>query len=107
MLQSLHSQLHFVGDIQSVDTEGVEPLVRIAEETEAGRKEATIGLDDLKEVLDREVITGRNKRRRRVRDVAVGEGEDWDVFKPAGETVEVPGSGRYFVVRSGKENTKD
>ena len=108
MLQSLHSQLHFVGDIQSVDTEGVEPLVRIAEETEAGRIEATIGLEDLREVLDKEVVTGRNKRRRRVRDgKSVGKGEDWDVFMTASESVEVPGSGRYFVVRSGKEREKD
>jgi len=107
MLQSLHAQLHFVGDIQSVDTQGVEPLVRIAEETEAGRKEATIGLEDLREALDKEVVTGRNKRSRRVREeVSTGEGEDWDVFKTASETVEVPGSGRYFVVRSGKERAK-
>lgn len=108
MLQSLHAQLHFVGDIQGVNTDGVEPLVRIAEETEAGRKEATIGLEDLREALDKEIVTGRNKRSRRVRDgVNMGEGEDWDVFKTASETVDVPGSGRYFVVRGGKEKEKE
>ena len=103
MLKTFHSQLHFVKDIQSVDTEGVDPLVRIAEETEVGRREATIGLQDLKDALDKEVVIGRNKRRRRVRDEGtVEKGEDWDVFKTATETVEVPGAGRYFVVRSGK-----
>jgi len=103
MLDSLHSQLHFVSDIQSVNTEGVEPLVRIAEETEEAMKENTIGLEDLKHVIDDEIVVGRNRRRRRVRkEGIVGEGEDWDVFSTAGETVDVPGSGRYFVVRSGK-----
>src|SRR3954454_3409908 len=33
MLKTLHSQLHFVRDIQSVDTEGVEPLQSIRDET--------------------------------------------------------------------------
>lgn len=108
MLESLHSQLHFVGDIQSVNTDGVEPLVRIAVETEEGIREKTIGLEDLKHVLDQEVVIGRNKRRRRVKgEVAAAatssEGVEWDVFKTASETVEVPGSGRYFVVRSGKK----
>lgn len=103
MLDSLHSQLHFVGDIQSVNTDGIEPLVRIAEETEGAIRENTIGLEDLRHVLDKEIVVGRNKRRRRVRsEENVGKGEDWDVFKTASETVEVPGSGRYFVVRSGK-----
>ena len=108
MLESLHSQLHFVGDIQRVNTEGVEPLVRIAEETEAGVKENTIGLEDLRHVLDSEVVIGRNRRSRRVRaEGNVGEGEDWDVFKTASETIEVPGNGRYFVVRSGKGRSTD
>ena len=103
MLTSLHSQLHFVGDIQSVDTTGVAPLVKIAEETEVSLRENTIGYEALKHILDKEVIIGRNKRRRRIRsDVNVDTKENWDVFKTANETVDVPGSGRYFVVRSGK-----
>jgi Asp-tRNA(Asn)/Glu-tRNA(Gln) amidotransferase C subunit len=105
MLEALHSQLHFVGDIQKVNTDGVEPLVRIAEETDIARKEATIGLEDVREALDKEVVRGRNRRSRRTKQQeAIGLEEDWDVFQTASETVDVPGSGRYFVVRSGKGN---
>ncbi|KAH9220792.1 hypothetical protein DL95DRAFT_519667 [Leptodontidium sp. 2 PMI_412] len=103
MLGTLHSQLHFVRDIQNVDTEGVEPLQSIRDETEEGIKDITIGLETLKEALAKEDIKGRNRRPRRRRDEMVdGTGvEDWDVLKTAGEKVETPG-GRFFIVRSGK-----
>jgi Asp-tRNA(Asn)/Glu-tRNA(Gln) amidotransferase C subunit len=106
MLKTLHSQLHFVRDIQKVDTEGVEPLVAIRDETEEGIREVTIGVEQLKEALAKEIVVGRNRRpRRRAGDVVDGRGvEDWDVLGTAGEIVGGP-TGRFFVVRSGKGET--
>jgi Asp-tRNA(Asn)/Glu-tRNA(Gln) amidotransferase C subunit len=104
MLKTLHSQLHFVKDIQKVDTEGVEPLQSIRDETEEGFKDITIGMEELKEAFEKEEIKGRNRRPRRRRgDVVDTTGvEDWDVFGTASEKVELAG-GKFFVVRSGKE----
>ncbi|KAF4636732.1 hypothetical protein G7Y89_g1354 [Cudoniella acicularis] len=103
MLETLRSQLQFVRDVQEVDTEGVEPLQSIRDETEEGIKEATIGLEDMREALAKEDIQGRSRRPRRRRGEPVDtEGvEDWDVLGTASEKVETPG-GRFFVVRSGK-----
>ncbi|KAH7357009.1 hypothetical protein BKA65DRAFT_495945 [Rhexocercosporidium sp. MPI-PUGE-AT-0058] len=105
MLATLHSQLHFVQNIQNVDTEGVEPLQSIRDETDEGIKDITIGLEALKEALGKEDIKGRNRRPRRRRDEVVDTKgvEDWDVLKTAGEKVETPG-GNFFIVRSGKGN---
>ena len=105
MLKTLHSQLHFVKDIQGVDTEGVEPLQSIRDETREGIREATIGLEDVRGILKEEEFKGRNRRPRRRRGLAVTEKEieGWDVFDTAGETVDVGGA-RFFVVRSGKDD---
>ncbi|KAK6080451.1 DUF726 domain protein [Seiridium cupressi] len=100
LLNTLRSQLHFVRNIQSIDTTGVEPLVSIRDETSQGVQEQTIGLDALQEALGRENVIGHNKRPRRRREEGKKEQikgvEDWDVLKGASEKV-----GRYFVVRSG------
>jgi Asp-tRNA(Asn)/Glu-tRNA(Gln) amidotransferase C subunit len=103
MLQTLHSQLHFVRDIQRVDTEGIEPLQSIRDETEEGIRDATIGMEDLRGAFREEEIRGRNRRPRRKRTpvVEMKEVEGWDVLGTAGETVRV-GGGRFFVVRSRK-----
>ncbi|KUJ13275.1 uncharacterized protein LY89DRAFT_651393 [Mollisia scopiformis] len=103
MLKILHSQLHFVRDIQKVNTDGVEPLRSIRDETEEGIKEITIGMEQLKEAFAKEDIVGKNRRPRRRRDIKVDTKgvEDWNVMGSAAETVEMNGS-RYFVVRSGK-----
>lgn len=91
-------------DIQSVNTDGVEPLQSIRDETEEGIKDITIGLDDLREALQAEEIKGRNKRPRRKRDERVDTNgvEDWNVLGTASKKVETP-LGRYFIVKSGKE----
>ncbi|KAI9049832.1 hypothetical protein LZ554_005982 [Drepanopeziza brunnea f. sp. 'monogermtubi'] len=104
MLADLHSQLHFVQDIQSVDTEGVEPLQSIRDETDAGVRDVTIGLEQMKEALAKEDVVGRNRRprRRRGEKVDTGDVENWDVLGTAGDKVQGPG-GSYFVVRGGKE----
>ncbi|KAH6645816.1 hypothetical protein BKA67DRAFT_86795 [Truncatella angustata] len=99
LLGTLRSQLHFVRNIQSIDTTGVTPLVSIRDETAEGVREQTVGLETLREALGEEHVIGHNKRPRRRR----GEGnrvqikgvEDWDVLKGASEK-----AGRYFVVRS-------
>lgn len=104
MLQTLHAQLHFVRDIQRVNTDGVEPLSSIRDETAEGLRESAVTTETLRQALAEEETYGRCKRprrrRQREKDVALdgaGKGvEDWDVLGSAGERV-----GRYFVVRSG------
>lgn len=106
MLKTLRSQLHFVREIQSVDTTGVKPLSAIREETEEARAEMTIGLDTLKEALGQEEIRGRMKRpRRRVDDeykfgssrgvVTSDGGVEWTPLDGAPRTY-----GKYFVVET-------
>jgi len=86
-----------------VDTEGVEPLQSIRDETDEGIGEATVGLESLREALGREEVRGRGRRPRRRREVVdAREVEGWDVLGTATEVVETAG-GRYFVVRSGKD----
>lgn len=104
MLETLHSQLHFVRDIQSVDTEGVEPLQSIRDETPEGIQEITIGMDDLKEAFAQEAIVGRMQRPKRKKNEKVNpkKHEEWDVLGTAKDTITTP-NGKYFVVRSGKK----
>lgn len=97
MLSTLSSQLHFVKDIQQMDTTGVEPLRSLRDETKQGEKEAELGLDALKVALESEEIRGRwHKRIRRQRKPA--DSQRWDVLGCASKKV-----GRYFVVEGGKD----
>lgn len=100
MLSTLSSQLHFVKDIQQVDTTGIEPLRSLRDETTQGEKEAELGLDALKEALSREEIRGKHhKRIRRQQDLLPENREEkWDVMGSASRKV-----GRYFVVEGGKD----
>lgn len=100
MLKTLSSQLHFVKEIQSVDTSGVEPLRSIRDETREAEKEVEITMDDLKEAFAKEERVGRSGRLRRRKDLPVDTdgAEDWDVLGYASRRV-----GRYFVVESGKQ----
>lgn len=100
MLKTLSSQLHFVKEIQKVDTTGVIPLRSLRDETKAGMKEQEIGLEDLKGALEQEEMRGTYyKRTRRRQDASVDTkgAEDWDVLGSAERKV-----GRYFVVETGK-----
>lgn len=69
MLATLGTQLHFVRDIQSVDTTGVEPLSAIRDETAASlalmisRRKRKLAA-----ILAREIQFGYHQRRRRVAD---------------------------------------
>jgi Asp-tRNA(Asn)/Glu-tRNA(Gln) amidotransferase C subunit len=101
MLKTLETQLHFVREIQKVDTTGVEPLVSIRDETPEAREENTITLASLQKHLDAEEKVGKNGRVRRVvrKDPELAKAEDWDLFKMSeGKTL-----GRFFVVRKQKD----
>lgn len=108
LLSPLHSHLHFVRSIQSVDTtdpsshEGKElaPLSSIRDESPEGLAEITLDLKTLEGVLADEDIVGhcRRPRRRKTEEKTKNEVEDWDVLGSAEQKV-----GRYFVVRSGKK----
>ncbi|EPS33766.1 hypothetical protein PDE_08728 [Penicillium oxalicum 114-2] len=54
MLQTLESQIHFVQEMQRVDTTGVEPLRSIRDESPAAVKESTLGLDQLRDAFAQE-----------------------------------------------------
>lgn len=105
LLDTLHLQLHFLRDIQKVDTEGIEPLRSIRDETLEAEAEESIGLQtiEIQAALKKEEFKGRNKRpRRRTNGVVETKGvEDWNVTGTATENVEF-GGGKYFIVRSGK-----
>jgi Asp-tRNA(Asn)/Glu-tRNA(Gln) amidotransferase C subunit len=98
MLKTLSSQLHFVKEIQKVDTTGVEPFRSLRDETEAGEKEAELGLDALKEALAQEDVRGKYHKRIRRRRAASQATASWDPLQTAQRKV-----GRYFVVEGGKE----
>ena len=100
MLSTLSSQLHFVKEIQRVDTTDIKPLQSLRDETAAGEKEAEIGLEELKEVFAMEEVRGQHHRRIRRRNARNVEqdGQKWDVLSTAEKKV-----GRYFIVEGGKD----
>lgn len=97
MLDTLAAQLHFVGEIQQVDTTGVKPLRAIRDETLEAEEEQTIILDTLKDALAKEKVIGKHYKRiqRNTDPVDAKDVEEWDVFGSAERTV-----GQYFVVES-------
>lgn len=99
MLQTLESQIHFVQEIQKLDTTGVEPLRSIQDESPAAVKERTIGLDQLREALAKEQVSGRRRRIQRVQGEKNSrpDGEAWDgnALGSASKT-----KGPYFVVET-------
>lgn len=97
MLDTLAAQLHFVGEIQRVETIGVEPLRAIRDETKGAEEEQTIGLETLKGALAKEKTIGKWHRRIQ-RDPITADAkdvEDWDVLGSAEKK-----AGKYFVVES-------
>lgn len=106
MLQTLESQIHFVKEMQSVDTAGVEPLRSIRDETQAAMKETSIGLDRLKDALAKEHVSGRRRRIRRVETEKSGRAEEsiWngEALQSASRT-----KGPYFVVETGPGASAD
>ena len=89
--------MHFVGNIQQVDTTGVRPLRAIRDETEAAEAEQTITLETLKEALSKEQVIGQHYKRiqRDTTPVDAKDVEDWDILGSAERR-----AGKYFVVES-------
>ncbi len=101
MIEDLQAQLHFVQAIQKLDTEGVEPLQSIRDETKHGEREGTIRVESLKEEFGKEVVVGKRGRITRKKDLppVTEEGiEDWDPLAQAPKKI-----GRYFVVETDKD----
>ncbi|KAL9115212.1 MAG: hypothetical protein Q9227_001006 [Pyrenula ochraceoflavens] len=101
MLKTLRSQIHFVKEVQDIDTTGVAPLVALRDETPEGLAEITITSEDLREAFALEKRVGRNGRikRQNPKKSQPKDGEDWDPLKMAEKHV-----GRFFVVQKAKSN---
>lgn len=69
MLDTLRQQVHFVKEIQKVDTTGVEPLVALRDETAEARSERQFTRESLREFLDLEEKRGNNGTIRRNKEV--------------------------------------
>jgi Asp-tRNA(Asn)/Glu-tRNA(Gln) amidotransferase C subunit len=96
MMQTLASQLHFVKEIQKVDTTGVEPLRAIRDETAEAAQDAEITIESLKEAFGKEEVLGKHYRRIRRKQEKIVDTEtpqDWQPLAHAQRTV-----GKYFVV---------
>ena len=112
MLRDLHGQLHFVQQIQRVDTEGVQPLQALRDESYtkldpfSGKVNGEIGLEEMKKALAVEEIVGKHhkriRRKRGMADEQAKKAQDWNILGQAGKRL-----GRYFVVESEREGEKD
>ncbi|EEP81563.1 predicted protein [Uncinocarpus reesii 1704] len=105
MLKTLSAQIHFVKQIQQVDTTDVTPLRSLRDETDRAYQERTINISTLKSSLEREEFVGRNRRifRTRAEKEKRPDGESWEedgALLKSGEVV----MGKYFVVRSSEAN---
>lgn len=97
MLETLESQIHFVREIQKVDTAGVEPLQSIRDESPEAKKENTIGLERLQEAMSKERAVGRNKKIQRL-ESARNERPDGDVWDGNALGYASKTKGKFFVV---------
>jgi Asp-tRNA(Asn)/Glu-tRNA(Gln) amidotransferase C subunit len=101
MVLTLSSQLHFVKDVQSVDTSGVEPMRAIRDETVSAENETEITLATLRDALAQEEIVGKyykRIRRRQLQPFPPTNPEGWRPLDHAQSKV-----GKYFVVDSGQK----
>ena len=97
MIKDLESQLQFVRAIQVVDTEGVEPLVGIRDETADAEKDHEVTLQTLKADLAKETVSGVRGRITKRGKVKREDVEDWDALACAPKTV-----GRYIALDNAK-----
>lgn len=102
MLANLQSQVHFVKEVQKVDTTGVEPLVAIRDETDAAKEEDAITLDKLKPWLDQEEKVGVNGTIRRKKSQEPPQPLGWDPFDLGGTNRENKRMGKFFFVKKEK-----
>lgn len=100
MLKTLETQLHFVREIQQVDTTGVAPLRALRDETEASGQEQTIHLRTLEDALSKEQFIGKHYKRvkRKAKNLGGKEpSENWDPLPRAQQK-----AGSYFIVENEK-----
>lgn len=102
MLKTLESQIHFVKEIQKIDTSGVEPLVAIRDETAESIREQTITLETLQPYLDKEKKVGGNGTIRRQKPTEMLRDSGWNPFE-MGQGKETRKKGKYFFVTKEKE----
>lgn len=106
LLKTLQAQIHFVREIQKVDTTGIEPLRAIRDETTEAIEEETITLQDLQPYLDKEEMFGRNGRLRRRKDAEDNGDENAHTWDPFGMSKDRSKNyGKYFVVRRPRKVT--
>jgi Asp-tRNA(Asn)/Glu-tRNA(Gln) amidotransferase C subunit len=96
LLSTLASQLHFVKEIQKVDTTGVEPLRALRDETLAAESNDEITLDSLKDALAQEDIVGRQYKRIRRRQKSSSPPDDSERWQPLNHAQRRVG--KYFTV---------
>jgi Asp-tRNA(Asn)/Glu-tRNA(Gln) amidotransferase C subunit len=104
MLRTLESQIHFVQEMQRVDTTGVEPLRSVRDESAAAVKETTIGLDRLKDAFAKERVSGRRRRVQRVSSARNGHPEE-AIWKGNALDSASKKKGPYFVVETGSSQS--
>lgn len=101
MINDLQSQLCFVRAIQNVNTEGVEPLRSLRDETKAAETENMITLESLQAEFDKETVVGKRGRIVKKRcevPVNTDSVENWDALAQAPAK-----RGRFFVVETSKD----
>jgi Asp-tRNA(Asn)/Glu-tRNA(Gln) amidotransferase C subunit len=104
LLRTLQAQIHFVKEIQKVDTAGIEPLQAIRDETADAIKAETITLADLKPYLDKEEKVGRNGRVKRRKEGDNHSGDSAHTWDPFGMSADRSKKhGKYFVVKRPKK----
>lgn len=84
MLKTLRQQIHFVKEIQKVNTTGVQPLVAIRDETHDSIWHNTVTADKLQGYFDQEENVGSNGTIRRRKDGLPPIRRDNDLFGPDG-----------------------
>jgi Asp-tRNA(Asn)/Glu-tRNA(Gln) amidotransferase C subunit len=126
LLSDLRSQIHFVRELQSVDTKDVEPLVAIRDETHEAMEENQINLSDMQPFLEQEEKVGNNgtvrrkktdlvawakeqQENKRLDEIERAEEEKdgvfrWDKLPPSGNEAGRRW-GKYYVVKRGKRTS--
>ena len=92
--------------IQEVDTEGVEPLKAVRDETKNAERESEITLESLRAEFEKEEVVGKRGRIRKKEGMEAETGkrergvgvEGWDLLRQAPKKM-----GRFVVVETGKD----
>jgi Asp-tRNA(Asn)/Glu-tRNA(Gln) amidotransferase C subunit len=120
MLNTLAAQIHFVKEIQKVDTTGVEPLVAIRDETDEAVREQMVTAHKLEQFFAQEEKVGPNGTIRRRKDGEMVITDDRDSspthYEPA-DRLEAPFElgrnetnrriGNFFYVKRAKKDAQE